>query len=258
MGRFIVERIESETESQQAFCCMVEVPSPWPRALCACRDWVAENLGRYVEGYHLHDDDGTVVGHLYYAPSEQALFPYEVEAGATVMYCDWVQRRHQGQGLGRRLFGTFMADVKARGSKGVLMEATDLEGQMHYRHYLSRGFEIIGDFGHKKLLYLPLSQSKIQAQRLQSRIQPQQAKPVEVLVISGYMCPFDGAAQLTLLDVLQEFGDRVVLRQEWLTPESLRRYGVANGVFINGRQRLIETATEEAIRQAIAEELEEL
>ena len=48
--------------------------------------------------------------------------------------------------------------------------------------------------------------------------------------------------------------ERVLIRQEALTPETLQRYGVAYGVFINGRPKLSGAATEEAIRQAIREE----
>jgi hypothetical protein len=39
-----------------------------------------------------------------------------------------------------------------------------------------------------------------------------------------------------------------------LTPETLREYGVAKGIFINGRQKLAGGETEEQVRQAILEE----
>ena len=77
-----IRRIRDREDAQKAYCCMTEVPTPWPAALCQCRDWVTNNLSRYVEGYHLQKPDGEVIGHLYYANSEQALFPYIVEPGA--------------------------------------------------------------------------------------------------------------------------------------------------------------------------------
>ena len=58
-----------------------------------------------------------------------------------------------------------------------------------------------------------------------------------------------------LRSILPEFGDRVIVRDEWLTPETLREYGAAKGVFINGQQKLVGGETEGAIRQAIQEEL---
>jgi GNAT superfamily N-acetyltransferase len=252
----VVKRIQAQ-DAQLAYCCMTEVPTPWPEALCLCRGWIGQNLGRYAEGYHaqMPDSSGHVIGHLYYAPSDRALFPYEVEPGAAVMYCEWVQRRYQGHGVGRRLFDALVADLRAQNCHGILIEGTDLEGQMDHRHYLARGFQVVHESGRRKLLYFPLSRPAVQVRPLQPSIAPRRGSPVEILILSGYLCPLDVSTQMLLLEVAHEFGDQVVLRQELLTPETLRRYGVANGVFINGRQKLVGAATEEAIRQAIAEEI---
>jgi GNAT superfamily N-acetyltransferase len=250
----VVKRVESEAEAQRAFCCMAEVPTPWPEAVNVCRTWMSQNLGRYVEGYHVQDADGAPVGQLYYAASERALVPYEIEPGVAVLYCEWVQRRRQGQGLGRQLFAAFEGEMRAQGSKGILVEATEREDQMHYRHYLARGFAVVHERGDRKLLYLPLSQPQVRVRPLAPSIRPRRGAPVEILILAGYLCPFETAGQLLLLDVAAEFGERVVIRQEALTPETLQRYGVAYGVFINGRPKLSGAATEEAIRQAIREE----
>jgi Acetyltransferase (GNAT) family len=250
-----VKRLEAEAESQQAFPCMVEVPGPWPEALNVCRTWVSKNLGRHVEGYHLLSEGGAVIGQLYYASSENALVPYSIEAGVAVLYCEWVQRRHQNKGFGRQLFSAFVGDMRAQACKGVLVECSDQDAQMHCSHYLSRGFNIVHEAGHRRLLYLPLSQSGVAFQPLQPTLRPRSGIPVEILILSGYLCPYEAATQLLLLDVAREFGDRVIVRQEPLSPETLRRYGVAYGIFVNGRPKLAGAATEEAIRQAIVEEL---
>jgi GNAT superfamily N-acetyltransferase len=249
----IIKRIE-QADVPQCYCCMTEVPTPWPDALCQCRNWIADNLGRYAEGFHAQMQE-KVVGHLYYAASDRALFPYVAEPGATVLYCEWVQRRHQGQGIGRRLYEAFVAELKAQHCKGILVEATDLEGQMNLRHYTSRGFQVMSESGHRKLLYLALDQPAVAVRALQPTIKPRRGAPVEVLVLSGYLCPLDVAAQSMLLDVAAEFGAQVVVKQETLTPGTLERYGVANGIFINGKHKLTGPTTEEAMRQAIMEEM---
>ena len=46
--QFIVKRLESKEEALDTFCCMSEVPSPWPEALRVCRVWASQNLGQYV------------------------------------------------------------------------------------------------------------------------------------------------------------------------------------------------------------------
>jgi len=252
--QIITKRIETAAEAQRAFCCMAETPTPWPEALHVCRTWVSQNLGRYVEGYHIQDASGAAVGQLYYAASERALIPYVIEPGVAVLYCEWVQRRRQGQGLGRQLFAAFEADARTQGRKGILVEATEREDQMHYRHYLARGFQVIHEQADRRLLYLPLSQPQVSVRPLEPQIRPRRGAPVEILILAGYLCPFETAGQLLLLDVAAEFGERVLIRQEALTPETLQRYGVAYGVFINGRPKLSGAATEEAIRQAIREE----
>ena len=126
---------------------------------------------------------------------------------------------------------------------------------MHYRHYLARGFEMIHDGGQRKLLYHPFAQPQIQVRPLKARVKPRSGEPVEILILSGYLCPFEASTQLLLREVAQEFGDRVVVCEESLSPETLQRYGVADGIFINGQQKLAGAASEEAIRQAILEEL---
>jgi GNAT superfamily N-acetyltransferase len=250
-----VKKLIKDDQAQQAYCCMTEVPTPWPEALCQCRDWVAQNLGVHVEGYHLQFSTGQVIGHIYFARSEQALFSYQVEPGVGVLYCEWVQQRYQKQGLGTRLFEAFRTDLEAAEAKGLLVEATDFEGQMHYSHYLSRGFEVIHQDGHQMLLYLPLRTRKIQFQPHPLRIQPQKGVPVEIYLFRGFQCPYEAATHILVREIAQEFNHQVTLQEVWLTPESLARFGVASGVVINGRQKLSGGETERAIRQAIMEEL---
>jgi GNAT superfamily N-acetyltransferase len=250
-----IKRLEGTMDAQQAYCCMMEVPTPWSDALCDCRDWVQENLGEYVEGFHAQLEDGTVVGHLYYAPSERALIPYQVEAGVGVLYCEWVQRKYQGLGIGRRLFDAFREEMERSGAKGILVEATDLRQQMHESHFLRRGFRRMRAVDHSRLLYLPLSAPEVEVQPMEARVTPRQGLPVEILILSGYMCPFETATMRALREVALEFQDKVELREVQLTPESLQEYGVARGIFINGKQKLSGGEPEAAIRQAIREEL---
>ena len=48
------------------------------------------------------------------------------------------------------------------------------------------------------------------------------------------MCPYEVSTEVLLREVAREFGDQVILREVALTPETLREYGVAKGVFIHG------------------------
>jgi hypothetical protein len=93
------------------------------------------------------------------------------------------------------------------------VESTDIEGHMHYRHYLPLGFEIAHEAGHQRLLYLPLTHPNINVRSLTSRIYPRQGTPVEVLILNGYLCPFEVSTRELLLDVIQEFSHQVACRR---------------------------------------------
>jgi GNAT superfamily N-acetyltransferase len=250
-----VKQLQAPQDAIQAYCCMNEVPTPWPEAVCICQDWVGQNLGRYVEGYHLQLGSGEVVGHLYYSLSERALFPYTVEAGVAILYCEWIQRRYQGQGLGKQLFTTFLDAMLQAGAKGILVEGTDIEGQMHAWHYMGRGFKIIHSGDHTHLLYLPLTQAEVQFSPVEPRIHPYTKVPVEILILKGYLCPYEVATQVLIRQIAVEFGPRVSIQELWLSPQTLQQYGTSRGIFINGRQKLVGGEPEEAIRQAILEEM---
>jgi hypothetical protein len=233
---------------------MAEVPSPWPDVLKACRAWMAQNLGTLVDGVHLKDDTGNVVGHLYYTSSEHALIPFLIEEGVAVLYCEWIQRRHQNKGYARRLHDALIQRLDAAGYKGLLVAATDDKGHMHHTHFDQRGYRTLENMGQTKLLYLPLRQEAISIQPLEQRIAPKHEVPVEVIVFSGGFCPYEASTGILTLQVAREFGKRVILKEVQATVQNLRAYGTASGAFVNG-QRLPAAAPEEAIRQAISEAL---
>jgi len=210
----------------------------------------------HVEGYHLLLENGDVIGHLYYAPSEKALFPYLLEPGASVLYCEWVQRKFQNQGLGKHLFETFVEDQRRRDSKGILTETRDLAIKLDPQNYLNRGFRVLYERGDAKLLYLPLTQAAIEFHPLTPHRAPRHQIPIEIVIINGYMCPPEVATQSLLHGVAQEFGERVKVRQVWLTPETLKEYGSTRGILINGKRLLGSGETEESIRAVILEELQ--
>ncbi|MFO7623007.1 MAG: GNAT family N-acetyltransferase [Anaerolineales bacterium] len=250
-----VKRLRTDDDAQKSYCCMTEVPTPWPEALCSCRSWVTRNLGTLVEGYHLELGTGEVIGHLYYAITPQALIAYELQPNVGVLYCEWVQRRFQGRGLGKLLFEAFLAEMKDQGCLGILVEASEVDDQMHVRHYIGRGFRPVYEAGSQQMLYLPVNSPEIRIQPLQARLRPGRGLPVEVTILSGYACPYEISTYMILRQVVREFGHQVVLREVILSPESLHEYGAARGIFINGQQKLFGGEPEQAIRQAILEEM---
>jgi predicted GNAT family acetyltransferase len=255
-GQPRVVRLSETSQVEQACPCMVEVPTPWPEALQACRAWIAQSLGTLVEGLHLQDDVGNVIGHVYYASSERALIPCQVEDQVAIIYCEWIQRRHQGKGYARLLSEALVRRLDDGGYKGILVAATDDEQHMCYTHFVGRGFRPLRQAGPMRLMYRPLRQESVDVQPLELRIAPKRGHPIEIIVFTGGFCPYEASTSLLTLQVAREFGDRVVLREIAVTIENVRAYGAADGVFINGRRTLPGGASEEAIRQAIHDALE--
>jgi predicted GNAT family acetyltransferase len=193
---------------------------------------------------------------MYYGFSERALIPYEIEAGVAILYCEWVQRRHQGHGYARQLFESLTERLSRQGTKGILVEASSGEEGMPYGHLFRAGFKPIEVVGARRLMYFPLAQQSVTARPLKTRIVAQDRQPVEVLAFSGGFCPCETATSLAALGVAREFGERVILKEVPITVENVRAYGTASGVYVNGRPIPDDGVPEEAIRQAIRQALE--
>ncbi|MGD8489801.1 MAG: GNAT family N-acetyltransferase [Anaerolineae bacterium] len=244
------------SESEDAYSCMTEVPVPWPDALDVCRAWCADNVGTLIHGLHLRDNTRTVIGHLYYAFSSRALVAYDIEEGVAVVHCEWIQRRHQGKGYSRLLFEALIHRLEAEDCKGILVLATDDDQHMHHRHYARRGFTTLRQDGAVWLMYYPLRQERVKAKPLAHRIPTGRRYPVEVLVFTGGLCPYETVTALQALEVAREFGRRVMVKEIPASREALVRYGTVEGVWINGRRLSGGGLPEEAIRLAIGEALE--
>jgi GNAT superfamily N-acetyltransferase len=250
-----VYHLSERAQAERAYPCLERPTLPWADGLPLSRAWFAENLGKYVEGFHLEDDDGQVIGHIYWAPSERALVPYQIEGHAAFLYCEWVQRPHRGRGYLRQLFQAFTAFLQEEGYKGILVDGTEIEDYMHHRHFAKRGFRVIREAGGGRLMYLPLKQQTVRVEPLSPRIPISGTAPVEILIIGSLSCPVGSSAVLAIRKVVDELGEAVLVREVPAGREAIARYGVADGIFINGKAKFFGPVTEAQVRQAILEEM---
>lgn len=254
-----VRRVQTQEDVEHTYPCATESPIPfWADGVPLCREWFADNLGKYVEGFHLLDESGNVIGHIYWAPSRRALVPYEIEDGVAYIYCEWVQRRHRGKGGMHLLFQEFIAFLNSQGYKGVAVDGTEIEGYMHYQHFLKRGFQVFRQSDGAKLLYYPLSQATVGIKSITAHVVKEGKAEVEILVIGSHFCPVGASAVLAIRKVAQEFGERVSVKEIPASREVLAQYGVADGIFINGKAKFFGPVAESQVRQVIGEELQSL
>jgi len=236
------------------YCCMSELPPdhPWVKAMPESREWFKANLGRHVEGYHLLDGD-RVVGHIYYASSERALVPIEIEPKVACIYCTEMLRDYMHKGYGKMMFDYAKDDLKKQGFKGIIVDATDFKEYMHYEHFLKQGFKIIKEHAPFKLMYFPLTKETINAKPIDLNYKPSKDK-VEVTLFKNFFCPVSPYMYHLIKRVAKGFGDKVKIVEIEATLETVRKYGTTDPL-INGKVKLLGPSSEEEVKKAIQEEI---
>ncbi|MFQ6123421.1 MAG: GNAT family N-acetyltransferase [Candidatus Heimdallarchaeota archaeon] len=245
----------TEADVKTTYCCMSEVPQgvSWAEALPESKEWFKTNMGKFVEGYHLLDEDN-VVGHIYYAPSEKALLPYEMESHIACIYCTEMLRDFMNKGYGKMMFDYVKEDLKTQGFKGIIVAATDFNEYMYYEHFLKQGFHIIKEHNSFKLMYFPLTKESIDVKLVDLNYSPAKEQ-VEVTLFNNFFCPVGAYMYHLIKKVAQSFGNKVKLVEVEATLETVRRYGTIDPL-INGKIKLLGPASEEDVKQAIQEEID--
>ncbi len=242
---------------ETAYCCMNEVPpsASWPDSLPKSRAWLNRHLGEHVEGYHLLDGE-RVVGHIYYASSEGALIPYEIEPGVACVYCTEMLRDYLHKGYGRMMFDYMKEDLTREGLKGIIIPATDLKEWMHYERFLKQGFRVVEEHPpFYKIMYFPLTKDDVSVKVKALNYSPSKDK-VEVTLFTNSFCPVGAHMHQLIKDVAQSFGDKVRIVEIEATLDNIRQYGTAEPL-INGKVKLPGPASREGVKAAIQEEIDQ-
>ncbi|MCW3984842.1 MAG: GNAT family N-acetyltransferase [Candidatus Bathyarchaeota archaeon] len=240
---------------ETTYCCMNEVPPSvsWPEYLPESRQWFRANLGKHVEGYHLLDGV-KVVGHVYFATSEKALIPFEIEPEVACIYCTEILRDYMHRGYGKMMFDYMKNDLRKEGFKGILIPATEFKEWMHYELFLRHGFKVIKEHSPYKVMYFPLTQESISVKVVKLNYTPSKDKVEVTLFKNHFFCPVGAYMYYLIKKVARSFGDKVKIVEIDTTPETLRKYGTQDPL-INGKIKIFGPASEEEVKKAIQEEL---
>lgn len=239
------------------YCCMSEVPPSvsWAEALPDSKKWFKTNIGKHVEGYHLIDGN-KVVGHIYYETSEKAMVPYEIEPRVACIYCTEMLHDYMHKRYGKMMFDYVKDDLKKQGFKGIIIPATDFKEWMHYELFLKQGFKVIKEHPPYKVMYFPLTKESITVKVLDLNYAPSRDK-VEVTLFNNFFCPVGVYMYRLIKKVAQSFGDKVKIVEIEATLETVRRYGTTDPL-INGKIKLLGPASEEDVKKAIQEEINQV
>ncbi|UCE96275.1 MAG: GNAT family N-acetyltransferase [Candidatus Bathyarchaeota archaeon] len=245
------------TDLETTYCCMDEVPPgvSWAETVPESRKWLRNNLSKHVEGYHIFDGE-KVVGHIYYASSEKALIPYEMEPKVACIYCTEMLKDYMHKGHGKLMFDYMKKDLKNQGYKGIMIPATSLKEWMHYELFLKQGFRVIMEHPpFYKVMYYPLEAENISIKVIDLNYAPSKEK-VEVTLFGNFFCPVGAHMHHLIKRVAQSFGDQVKIVEMESTLVNVRRYGTSEPL-INGKIKLPGPASEDDVRKAIDEEIEQ-
>jgi N-acetylglutamate synthase-like GNAT family acetyltransferase len=237
-----------------AYCCANELRPEWAEPLPESQAWFKANLGKHVEGYHLLDD-GKVLGHIYYAASENALIPYEIEPKVACIYCTEMLKEYMRKGYGKMMFDYAKADLKKQGFKGIMVAATEFKEFMHYMPFLEQGFKILKEHPPFKVMYFPLNQQNIDVRILPLNYTPSKDRVEVTLFKNFFFCPVSPYMYRLIKKVAQSFGDKIKIVEIEATPATVRKYGTAEPLF-NGKIKLFGPTGEEEVKKAIQEEID--
>ena len=108
--------LTAENIADQHLCCIIRSKKPHP-GVEAKRRWLADRL---PEGHVFRKLDVKEKVFIEYAPLETAWVPVEGD-NYLYLYCLWVAGAYKGQGYGRALLESCLADARAQGRSGVCM-----------------------------------------------------------------------------------------------------------------------------------------
>jgi len=219
--------------------------------------WLRQNLGQHIEVMLAEDDEGEIAGATYWSWSERSLSGLVVEPGVAHIKCVWVWSMRQKQGVWKGMLGALANDLGARGAKGILVAATEFAGYMHRSHFEKAGFRLLGELPGEGsvILFYPLSQESVRFSPRQMRLPCADKGMVLIHIFDNFLCPLSPAIFGRVERIGREFGERVKTVHLPASLDSLEKYGVAGGFYINGKEKIMGPASDQEIRRAIEEEL---
>jgi hypothetical protein len=146
-------------------------------------------------------ENSRLVGHVLWAPLEEARQPIVAQGRRWFLYCPWVAHELRGRGAGPRLFAAMEAAARAASVDGILTFATGDERFLYIEALGKLGFAEVARRGDLSLMERPLSD-------VPSHARFAEASPSEtpVVVQHTYHCPLLLHARLGLAAAARQAG----------------------------------------------------
>ena len=254
-----------DTEEQMLLCLNYDFAKDWEmdrelafkplgRAKDVKRFWNYNTLFKGVRILVAYESTSPV-GHLEYIPIEHAPRPVQGER-LTFITCMFVQPKHRWHGVGAHLLEA--CEEKAREQSGGLAVIAYPDSLfMPAGFFVEHGFTVVDDNDCAWLLtktWQDVPQPKFLPRRYQPVPTPAGKTTVDLFWCG--QCPFWAHARDELLHVAHELGQRVVVHEINTDDRAvMERWGIANGVFINGECAFLYPPSQTEIRKALQAKL---
>lgn len=233
--------------SDFAFSCLTEDKNnPLNEVSNISREYFKNEVKKSFFGYHLFVDE-TVSGHLYYSISQNSILPFTAEDDVVLVICTWVSRRFRNMGLGKKLFERLKKDNSSM--KGVVLRATTSPIFMYYPHFERLGFKPVYQDKGYIYMYFPLKVDRVKVIiRKEKNINKE-----GIFILRNNFCPVVPFKAGEIKRIAKELNIRY--KEVEITKENIEKFGIDNGVYINGMKYPYNVGDKELIKKVIDENL---
>lgn len=222
------------------FCCLED----WSEDMQDAGDhkacWYHKYKDRGLRVKLVLDDGGRVGGMIQYLPIEASFV-----AGQDLYFilCIWVhghkrgRGNFQGRGMGAALLAAAEEDARARGAKGMAAWGLSLPFWMKAAWFKKHGYRKADREFISALVWKPFVEDATAPHWIRQR-KPVAGVPgkVSVTAFKNGWCPAQNITFERAQRAAQEFGERVVFQEiDTTDPQTFEEWGVADGVFIDGK-----------------------
>ena len=209
-------------------------------------------------GGKLAYENGQVVGMAEYTSIEGSPFPI-VGKDLLHLNCVWILPRFQKKGFGAELVKACIHEAQRRGKKGISVLAYNDPLFMPASFFQHEGFYNVGTRGNEELLWKDLDHGSSRPPRFVTTPYVPETNPRKLFVNVFYcaQCPWSIKTQKRIEKISREFPEAIVQSIKTDLRETLLQVGESKKVFVDGREVLLPTPTEDNIRTVLSQKIDE-
>ena len=230
----------SEKTQQDYFSCLEEWADDIKDGFYRKKCWYNTMKNKGLRVKLAINQSGVVCGMIQYVPVEYSWIEGE---DLYFVYCIWVHGHKKGRGdmrklgAGKALLQAAEEDVKALGSKGLVVWGLLLPFFMRSGWFKKHGYRKIERKGISVLLWKKFVDDATLPSWIKAKKRPEliPGKVVVTALSNGWCTGINGMIERAKR-VSEEFGDVVVFHEVDMTKrENIRKWGLSDGLFINNK-----------------------